>query len=85
MARPRFAAMRVTGATLGSGRAHNLACRGSDGADNRVPVEETGRFICFSPLTAGALLLSKPAAETLHIASNEAYGLGAVAINQITM
>ena len=52
--------------------------RGPDGADDRAPVEKTGREKKVSPLTAGVLLCAK-SLKARHTASNEVYGRRAVA------
>ena len=54
------------------------AGRGSNGAIDRAPAEETGRGKCFSPLTAGVLLRIM-SLNAIHIASTEANGRGKVA------
>ena len=48
---------------------------GPDGADDRVPDEETGSEKKQSPLTAGVPLFAK-SPKAFHIVPDEAYGFG---------
>ena len=47
--------MKAYETALGPGRAHDPAGRGPDGADDRIPDEETGKEKKLSPLMEGVL------------------------------
>ena len=59
-----------------------LTGRGPDGADDSAPDEEKGIENIFSPLTQVSYYLPnrRRPSKTFRILSNEAYGLGSVAI-----